>query len=59
LKVWYGDDWLLSKINRQAYKIVNWKMEGRISQTVAKSEFSPVIQNDTRLWETKYFKMKP
>ena len=34
-------------------------MEGRISQTVAKSEFSPIIQNDTKLWENKYFKMKP
>lgn len=59
LKVWYGDNWLLSKIKRQGYKIVNWKVGGKVSETVSKREFNSVIQNDVRLWENKYFKLKP
>lgn len=54
LKIWYGDNFLIDKIGKQAYEILNWKVWGTYSLTTFKINVNNIIQNDEYNWRLKY-----
>ena len=54
LKVWYGDNWLFEKSDKQPYEIVNWKMGGKISATINTNTIWPITKEDETVWNKKY-----
>jgi hypothetical protein len=58
LKLWYGDNWLLEKINKTPYQIINWPVSGVLSATVDRPEFNELKNEDISIWSNKYKNMK-
>lgn len=50
IKVWYGDNWLFEKTNKQPYEIVNWEMGGKISETILQPTIWPITKADEKMW---------
>ena len=55
LKIWYGDNWLLEKNKKRAFKIRNWKVWGKISESYTSST-NLLTTEDTKRWSNVFSK---